>query len=63
MRNTVIASFALFLVALYSLMPLLGNHALWLAVGVFLGTRGLLLHLAFPALVRVLTDASSHHGA
>jgi MATE family multidrug resistance protein len=48
MRNTVVASFALFLVALYALTPLLGNAGLWLAVGVFLASRGALLHWLFP---------------
>jgi MATE family multidrug resistance protein len=54
MRNSVIASFAVFLLLLYSLLPLLGNHGLWLAVAGFLGGRGLLLHLAYPALAREL---------
>jgi hypothetical protein len=36
------------------MLPLLGNHGLWLAVAGFLGGRGLLLHLAYPALVRAL---------
>lgn len=48
MRNTVIASFALFLVALYTLTPVIGNTGLWLAVGIFLASRGLLLHWLFP---------------
>jgi MATE family multidrug resistance protein len=48
MRNTMIASFAVFLGLLYGLAPHLGNHGLWLAVGGFLGMRGLLLHFAFP---------------
>lgn len=48
MRNTVIASFALFLAALYALTPLVGNAGLWLAVGVFLASRGALLHWLFP---------------
>ena len=54
MRNSVVASFAVFLVLLYSMLPLLGNHGLWLAVAGFLGGRGLLLHLAYPALAREL---------
>ncbi len=52
MRNTVILSFAVFLAALYALMPLVGNHGLWLAVALFLGCRGLMLHMVFPHLVR-----------
>ncbi len=52
MRNTMLASFAIFLVALYTLMPLLGNAGLWLAVMGFLTGRGLLLHLSFPRMLR-----------
>ena len=54
MRNTVIVSFVAFLVALYALMPLLGNVGLWAAVAIFLGFRGLLLHLCFPRLLRAI---------
>lgn len=54
MRNTVMLSFAVFLVALYALMPLLGNHGLWIAVAAFLGCRGLLLHLVFPHVLRAI---------
>lgn len=63
MRNSVIASFGLFLVLLYALVPLLGNHGLWIAVFGFLGGRGLLLHLAFPALVATLPVTGSHDGS
>ena len=52
MRNTVIASFIAFLIALYVLTPLLGNAGLWLAVATFLGCRGLLLHLFFPRVLQ-----------
>jgi MATE family multidrug resistance protein len=48
MRNTMIISFLLFVALLYSLLPLFGNAGLWAAVAVFLGARGLLLHLLFP---------------
>ena len=54
MRNTMLASFAAFLAALHVLMPLLGNIGLWLAVFVFLGCRGLLLHLCFPRVLRAI---------
>ena len=52
MRNTMIGAFMIFLTLLYGLIPLLGNHALWLAVGGFLTGRGLLLHLAYPLIRR-----------
>jgi MATE family multidrug resistance protein len=54
MRNTVLASFIAFLIALYVLTPLLGNAGLWLAVATFLGCRGLLLHLFFPRVLRTI---------
>ena len=54
MRNTMIASFAVFLAALFTLMPLLGNAGLWIAVAGFLIGRGLLLHLFFPRVLRAI---------
>ncbi len=52
MRNTVIASFVIFVVLLYTLMPLIGNAGLWIAVAGFLAGRGVLLHVFFPRLLR-----------
>jgi MATE family multidrug resistance protein len=52
MRNTMISAFMIFLILLYGLMPLIGNHALWLAVSGFLTGRGLLLHMAYPLIRR-----------
>lgn len=54
MRNTIFASFAVFLILLHTLMPLYGNSGLWIAVAGFLGLRGLLLHLWLPRLLRTL---------
>ena len=54
MRNTVIVAFAIFLVLLYTLMPIYGNTGLWIALSTYLGLRGLLLHLCFPRLLRAL---------
>ena len=54
MRNTVIASFAIFLILLYTLMPLIGNAGLWIAVGGFLVGRGVLLHVFFPRVLRTI---------
>jgi multidrug resistance protein, MATE family len=56
MRNTVMISFALFVVVLYTLTPVYGNHGIWLAVAAFLGCRGLLLHLCITALVETVGD-------
>jgi MATE family multidrug resistance protein len=54
MRNTVMASFVLFLLLLYTLLPLLGNTALWIAVGGFLLGRGVLLHVFLPRVLRMM---------
>jgi MATE family multidrug resistance protein len=54
MRNTMIVAFIAFLAALYTLMPLVGNLGLWLAVATFLGMRGLLLHLYFGRVMRTV---------
>jgi MATE family multidrug resistance protein len=54
MRNSMIVSFLMFLAALYTLMPLLGNTGLWIAFMAFLGCRGLLLHLYFPRVLRMV---------
>ncbi len=54
MRNTVIASFMIFLTLLYTLMPLIGNAGLWIAVGGFLAGRGVLLHIFYPRVLRAI---------
>jgi MATE family multidrug resistance protein len=54
MRNTMMVAFALFLAALYGLMPALGNHGLWLALAGFLAGRALLLHAFFPRVLRTI---------
>ncbi len=54
MRNTMLMSFAVFLILLYSLMPVIGNTGLWTAVAAFLAGRGILLHLFFPRVLRTI---------
>jgi MATE family multidrug resistance protein len=54
MRNTVMASFALFVAALYLLMPLFGNAGLWIAMSAFLVGRAVLLHTFFPRVLRAI---------
>jgi putative MATE family efflux protein len=49
MRNMMLASVAVFVVAAYLLVPVLGNHGLWTALTLFLGTRGLFLLAITPA--------------
>jgi MATE family multidrug resistance protein len=50
MRNMMLAAFALYLLALAVLVPLFGNHGLWLALNLFLAFRGLFLALRLPTL-------------
>jgi MATE family multidrug resistance protein len=46
MRNTmIVASLVIFLPAYYLTINLLGNHALWIALNLFMVSRGLLLWL------------------
>jgi MATE family multidrug resistance protein len=54
MRNTMIAAFTVFLVLIYTLLPLLGNAGLWIAVAGFLIGRGALLHVFFPRVLRTI---------
>jgi len=54
MRNTMLVSFAVFLLLLYTLMPLIGNTGLWIAVGGFLVGRGVLLHVFFHRVLRTI---------
>lgn len=57
MRNMMLASLVLFVILAWLLVPILGNHGLWIALLAFLGTRGLTLYAmlghrarsAFPA--------------
>jgi MATE family multidrug resistance protein len=51
MRNTVILSFIAYVTLLFTLVPAYGNVGLWIALATFLGLRGLLLHLLYPALL------------
>jgi multidrug resistance protein, MATE family len=52
MRNTVLLSFLAFLLVLHLAMPLFGNAGLWGALAVFLGLRGVLLHLFMPRVLQ-----------
>ena len=52
MRNTMLVSLALFLLAVALLVPRFGNHGLWLALILFFVVRGLTLGSRLPALVR-----------
>lgn len=52
MRNAMLVSLALFVVATWVLMPLWGNHGLWAAFMIFMAARGGTLAMFYPRLVR-----------
>ena len=54
MRNMMLASLAIFVVLLFMLMPVWGNHGLWFALNVFLGARGLMLLAILPRKARTV---------
>lgn len=47
MRNTMLLSLFLFVASYYILYPSLGNHGLWMAFTLFLGSRGLTLSYVY----------------
>lgn len=58
MRNMMAVSFVIYLVAIWGLVPQLGNHGLWMALLISFVARGVTLALRYPAL-----EASADAGA
>ncbi len=54
MRNGMIISLAVYLSGAWVLVPLLGNHGLWLALSVFMISRAVTLALWYPRIEREL---------
>jgi MATE family multidrug resistance protein len=52
MRNMMALSLAVYVLAVLALVPLLGNHGLWLALLASFAARGVTLGLRYPALER-----------
>ena len=52
MRNLMILSLAVFLAAAAILLPIMGNHGVWLALLIFFAARGITYAWRFPALMR-----------
>lgn len=52
MRNMMAVSFVIYLVGVLTLVPMMGNHGLWLALLISFIARGLTLGLRYPALER-----------
>ncbi len=57
MRNAMLVSLAVFLAAVWLLLPLWGNHGLWAALIVLMGTRAITLGIWFPGIVRDLPES------
>lgn len=58
MRNMMALSLLVYCAALVALVPVMGNHGLWLALLVSFVARGVTLGLRYPALERAITPAS-----
>lgn len=56
MRNAMIASLLVYLAAAAVLVPLLGNHGLWLAFLVFMAARAVSLGYCYPKLERAVEN-------
>nr|WP_245216215.1 MATE family efflux transporter [Sagittula salina] len=59
MRNMMALSFAAYAVAVYVLMPIMGNHGLWAALMISFIARGATLALRYPALERAALTAAA----
>lgn len=60
MRNMMLLSLAVFLALVLTVVPALGNHALWAALNIFLGLRGLSLLSRLPARVAETFSRTPH---
>ena len=65
MRNMMLLSFVIYVGAVLVLLPLMGNHGLWLALLVSFVARGISLGLRYPALERAALSrgAGTQRGA
>ncbi|MBT5535157.1 MATE family efflux transporter, partial [Candidatus Poribacteria bacterium] len=52
MRNGMILALAIFLIAVHTLVPVFGNHGLWLALMVYMASRAGALAAFYPRIVR-----------
>ena len=59
MRNAMVTSVAVYVLAMATLPGLLGNHGLWLAVMIFMVVRALTLVVRYPKIeIAVAADTS-----
>ncbi len=54
MRNTMIVSTVIYLMAVWTAVPYLGNHGLWLALAIFMSARGATMATVYPGLARTV---------
>ena len=54
MLISMLISFVIYMIAMFTLLPAYGNHAMWLALNLFLGFRGFTLMLCYPHVRRAL---------
>jgi len=63
MRNMMALSFVAYWVSILLLLPLLGNHGLWIALLISFVARGATLGMRYPALLRSLEHTAPPRGA
>lgn len=59
MRNMMVVSFAVYVVALLILVPMFANHGLWAAMLIAFVVRGVTLGVRYPALERAVGDTAA----
>jgi len=59
MRNMMVISLLIYVISILVLIPLMGNHGLWLALLISFVARGLTLSLRYPALERSAQPSST----
>ena len=57
LRNSMIIALVMFIFGVWLLLPMFGNHGLWLAFVGFMGLRGVFLGAAYPGLRRQLGNS------
>ena len=57
MRNAMLASLIVYVIAVWLLVPALGNHGLWLSYMIFMAARGVTLGAYYPALERSMAPS------
>ena len=60
MRNGMLVAVAIYLPAVWLLVPRWGNHGLWAAMTAFMAARGLIMGLWYPRILRDLDAATRH---